>query len=81
MSGCLLIGTRIGGIEDIIRDGQTGFLVPSRDVSALAKQIQYTIYNLDNLVDMRIKGREETVKKLDWKYNFDELQEVASGSL
>jgi len=68
MSGCLLIGTRIGGIEDIIRDGQTGFLVPSRDVSALAKQIQYTIYNLDNLVDMRIKGREETVKKLDWKY-------------
>jgi len=25
-------------------------------------------YNLDNLVDMRIKGREETVKKLDWKY-------------
>lgn len=34
-----LIGTRHGGIPEVVRDGQTGYLVPERDSSALAQRI------------------------------------------
>jgi glycosyltransferase involved in cell wall biosynthesis len=33
--GCAVIGTRPGGHEDMIDDGETGLLVPGGDVSAL----------------------------------------------
>lgn len=39
LSGCLVIGTRTGGIGDIIEHGETGFLVEMRDAEALAEVI------------------------------------------
>jgi len=33
--GKLMIGTRVGGTTDMISDGETGFLVPPKDVGAL----------------------------------------------
>ena len=33
--GKLMIGTRVGGTTDMISDGETGFLVPPKDVAAL----------------------------------------------
>lgn len=35
--GLPVIGTRHGGIPDVVRDGQTGFLVPEYDVGATAQ--------------------------------------------
>ncbi len=32
-----LVGSRIGGITDLIADGETGFLVPPNDASALRR--------------------------------------------
>lgn len=39
LSGCLVIGTRTGGIGDIIEHGETGFLVEMRDAESLAEVI------------------------------------------
>jgi colanic acid/amylovoran biosynthesis glycosyltransferase len=38
-SGALAIGTRIGGLAEVIEHGETGFLVPERDASAIAELI------------------------------------------
>jgi glycosyltransferase involved in cell wall biosynthesis len=38
-SGVPLIGSRVGGIPECIVDGKTGFLVPERDVEALARRM------------------------------------------
>ena len=38
-AGCPVISTRVGGVPDIIIDGQTGRLVPPKDAEALAKAI------------------------------------------
>jgi glycosyltransferase involved in cell wall biosynthesis len=67
MSGCLLIGTKTGGIEEIISDGQTGFLVSPEDSPALAEKILFVINNNRDLDDMRTKSREEAVKKYEWE--------------
>jgi glycosyltransferase involved in cell wall biosynthesis len=35
-AGCPVVATRVGGLPDIIHDGQTGYLVPPRDAPAVA---------------------------------------------
>jgi glycosyltransferase involved in cell wall biosynthesis len=38
-TGLPVIGSRVGGIPEAVADGETGFLVPERDVAALAARI------------------------------------------
>lgn len=38
-AGRAVVATRVGGVPDVITDGVTGLLVPSRDAAALASQI------------------------------------------
>lgn len=38
--GCPVISTQVGGIPDIVRQGQTGFTIPPRDAIALAEAMQ-----------------------------------------
>ena len=45
MAGCLLIGTDVGGIRDIIQDGETGLLVKQKDSEAIADKIMYALAN------------------------------------
>lgn len=66
MSGCLAIGTRIGGIEDIIQDGDTGYLVTPADSNALAAKVVEVIGGIDQLDIMRVKARNATVDQFDW---------------
>ncbi|MEX0730931.1 MAG: glycosyltransferase [Aquisalimonadaceae bacterium] len=37
--GIPLVGTRVGGIPEVIRDGETGLLVPPADVNALTRAV------------------------------------------
>lgn len=34
--GCVVVGSAVGGIPEIVQDGQTGFVVPPKDAPALA---------------------------------------------
>jgi glycosyltransferase involved in cell wall biosynthesis len=44
-AGCPVVATRVGGLPDFITDGDTGVLVPPRDLNKLATAI---VYLLDN---------------------------------
>ena len=66
MSGCLVISTKTGGIEDIIQDGKTGFLVPQKDAKALAEKILYTFTHKGEIDKMREAGRIRCIEKFDW---------------
>lgn len=43
--GTPVIGTRVGGIPEMIRDGKDGFLVPTEDAEALASCIRMVLGN------------------------------------
>lgn len=66
MSGCLVIGTRVGGVEDIIEDGQTGFLAPPGDAILLAEKILYLIEKSDKYRGSMAQARRQIVAKYDW---------------
>lgn len=42
-SGALVIGTEHAGTAELVKDGVSGFLVPERDIDALAEKICYLI--------------------------------------
>jgi glycosyltransferase involved in cell wall biosynthesis len=43
LAGCALIGSDLGGIREIVRPGETGFLVPPDDASALARVLRHAL--------------------------------------
>lgn len=68
MSGCLVIGTKVGGIEDIIDNGETGYLIPPGNSDVLAVKIIKLIAAYDQHNSMRQRGREKVVRQFDWDF-------------
>jgi glycosyltransferase involved in cell wall biosynthesis len=44
-----VIGTSVGGIPSLIRDGKTGMLVPSNDPSALANAMEKVLFTPEQI--------------------------------
>jgi glycosyltransferase involved in cell wall biosynthesis len=42
-SGTPVVASRIGGVSEIVRDGETGFLVPPSDVAALRERLEQVL--------------------------------------
>lgn len=53
-----VIGTNVGGIPSLIRDGVNGFLVPPNSPEALAEKIIYLLLREGEAARMGAKGRE-----------------------
>lgn len=60
--GCPIIASRIGGLIDIVADGETGFLVSPGDVEALRKTTQSLLDNPMQREQMGVKAREKVVR-------------------
>ena len=57
-AGTPVIGSAVGGIPDIIREGVTGFLVPPGDEHTLAEKMIYLLENPHEVLAMGQRGRE-----------------------
>jgi colanic acid/amylovoran biosynthesis glycosyltransferase len=57
-TGLPVVGTRHGGIVEAVVEGETGFLVPERDVSALAEAVERLVANETLRLDMGRAARE-----------------------
>ena len=55
--GIPVISTRHSGIEELVKDGQSGFLVAEKDIDNMAERINRMIRNPDILPEMGIAGR------------------------
>ena len=68
--GLPAVGTRVGGVPEVIAPGETGFLVQPRDPRALASILQLLLSSDEIRRRMGAAGRELVVR------NFDERQTV-----
>ena len=71
MSFCLpVITTSEGGIQDIVEDGRTGFLIVQKDVTELANKLENLIENPDMIRQMGAAGR----KKYEQEYTLEKFE-------
>ena len=78
MSGCLVIGTRVGGVEDIIKDGETGYLINPENIQCLADTIAVVLKKLGSLSSLREQGRQNALQRFDWENIANNYKEVLS---
>lgn len=74
-SGVAVVATRVGGIPEIVRDGENGLLVEKEDPEALAEAIVKVLGD-EALRSRLISGGFETAGKFSWRrmaYEVDEL--------
>lgn len=58
--------TRVGGMPEIVRDGETGFVVPPNDPAALGERIRYLYDNPDVAERMGQAAREHALANFTW---------------
>lgn len=55
-SGIPVISTDVGGVKDILQEGETGFVVPKKDVAAFSEKLQLLIENKEIRTKMSQNG-------------------------
>lgn len=83
-TGLPVISSRLGGTAECLVDGKSGFLVPQRDVNALADKLFYLIEHPERWAEMGQVGREYIENNLDLQKLNDRLvgiyQDLLSGT-
>jgi glycosyltransferase involved in cell wall biosynthesis len=57
-AGVPIVGTRAGGIPEIVQDGINGYLIPPSDVQSIAEAVVKVLADRDLALQMGEKGRE-----------------------
>jgi glycosyltransferase involved in cell wall biosynthesis len=74
--GLPVVSTKIGGIPEIVEDGNTGILVNPKDSDALANAIVYLIENDELARNMGKTGRDKVEQKFSWQQNAKEIVQI-----
>jgi starch synthase len=64
--GTAVVGSRVGGIGEVVADGETGLLVPPDDDAALSRALNALIRDPGRAREMGQRGRERTVTRFGW---------------
>ena len=74
-SGKPVVASRVGGLKDIVVDGETGFLVENGDVNGFAEKVALLINNKSLRAEMGMKGIERA-REYEWDRVIDMYREV-----
>jgi alpha-maltose-1-phosphate synthase len=64
--GSAVVGTRVGGIPEVVADGETGLLVPPDDPAALAAALNALILDPARAAAMGAAGRKRAAAEFGW---------------
>lgn len=73
-SGTPGVGSRVGGINELLGEHPFGLVVPPRNPQALAEKMIYLLDNPDKAQEMGLNGREYVLKKYDPDQYISELE-------
>jgi glycosyltransferase involved in cell wall biosynthesis len=71
-----VIGSRIGGIPELITDGEDGFIVPPGDVSALRERLLWMQANKEKATKMGAKGRFKVESHFNADLHYKQIMDV-----
>jgi glycosyltransferase involved in cell wall biosynthesis len=65
-SGTPVVASRIGGLPEIVRDGESGFLVPPGDVDALHERLSQVLYDPALARRLGENARQDVLERFTW---------------
>lgn len=68
-----VVATRVGGMPEVVVDGQTGILVERGDAAALANALRRLITRPEECASLGAAGRRRAVERFAWERIADEL--------
>lgn len=74
-SGLPIVATKVGGVPEIIKDGENGFLVEPKNPQQLAEKILFLLEN-ENLKERISQNNREKVKEYSWEEVVKKLESV-----
>ncbi|MCI6158359.1 MAG: glycosyltransferase family 4 protein [Selenomonadaceae bacterium] len=75
-SGLVPVTSDIGGCDDLVFDGQTGYRVPVKDAKAYAEKIIYLFENPEQRQKLRANAISLVRRLCDYDYVIDKLYEI-----
>jgi glycosyltransferase involved in cell wall biosynthesis len=70
-AGLPVVASDVGGVREIVLDGQTGYLVPRGDAKTLRQKLSYLLSNEQARISMGILGRQKYESQLTFKHMYD----------
>ena len=64
-AGCLVVGSRTAPVQEVLRDGENGFLVDFFSPQAIAERIAYALEHQAELQPLRQRARQTVVERYD----------------
>jgi glycosyltransferase involved in cell wall biosynthesis len=77
-SGSVPIGTKIGGIADVIVDKKTGLLVPQKDSKSLTNAVIELLKDKKLMNQLKTNARKNLVDTYDWKIVSQKYSQIYS---
>ncbi|MBZ0159109.1 glycosyltransferase family 4 protein [Candidatus Methylomirabilis sp.] len=75
-AGCPVVATRVGGLPDLITDGETGFLVPPSDAQALAAAILRVLRDPETAGRMGRTARASVQQRFTMKRLISDMEQL-----
>ncbi len=79
-SGRIVIASPVGGIPEIVRDGETGYLVPPGDLSGLARRLRDGLQSVSARERMEEQAALFGCAHLTWSENARRYEELYEGA-
>jgi glycosyltransferase involved in cell wall biosynthesis len=75
-TGLPVVATRVGGVPEVVIDGQTGILVERKNVKQLSSALLELIRRPELRIQMGIAGRKLVEDHYRWENNLNALSEL-----
>ena len=80
-AGRAVVATSVGGVPDVVDDGETGYLVPPGDIEALAERLAELARDPERRDAMGREGRERVLRRYAVERLVDDVDELYRGLL
>jgi glycosyltransferase involved in cell wall biosynthesis len=74
--GVPVVVSNIGGLPEVVKDGETGFIVPPKNSEATANAIEKILLDEELRRKLSVNARNFVLDKYNWKDNFKLIAEI-----
>lgn len=80
-AGLPVVASDVGGVKEIVIEGQTGYVIPRGDSQTLRQRLAYLIDNEAARISMGIMGRQKYESQLTFKHMYDQTLSVYQAAI